>query len=100
MSFFKHLLRGWMGGGYAGHHGKRRYGHHEGYAAGGDAYESPQARGRICGQCNAGNSQGARFCAQCGAALQGALCAACRKEVPPGAKFCPGCGQSARQTSP
>lgn len=26
MSFFKHLLRGWMGGGYAGHHGRRRYG--------------------------------------------------------------------------
>lgn len=64
MSFFKHLLRGWMGGDYAG------------------------------------NSPGARFWAQCGAALQGAPCAACGKEVPPGAKFCPGCGQSVRRTSP
>jgi hypothetical protein len=36
MSFFKHLLRGWIGGGYAGHHGRRRYGHHGNYH--GDGY--------------------------------------------------------------
>ncbi len=96
MSFFKHLLRGWMGGGYAGHHGKRRYGHHGGYRDDSDDYLPPQARGPVCGQCNAGNSPGARFCAQCGAALQGAPCAACGKEVPPGAQFCPNCGQAAK----
>lgn len=92
MSFFKYLLRGWMSGGYAGHHGKRRYGHHGDYR--GDGYGLPSTQGQICAQCGAGNATAARFCAQCGASLQGATCAACRKAVPPGARFCPGCGQA------
>lgn len=100
MSFFKHLLRGWMGGGYAGHHGKRRHGYHGGFADSGNAYGSPQAQGQCCARCGTNNAAGARFCAQCGSPLQGAPCAACGKDMLPGAKFCPGCGQSVRKTPP
>lgn len=94
MSFFKHLLRGWKGNGYYGHHGKRRHGHHEDY--GDDGYGSPRVRGQVCAQCGAGNAAEARFCAQCGASLQSAPCAACGTEVPAAAKFCPNCGQAAK----
>lgn len=100
MSFFEHLLRGWMGDKNSGHHGKRRNGHHGGYTESNNAYTPPRMQGPVCGQCNASNSPDARFCAQCGMSLQALPCAACNKNIPAGAKFCPACGQSARKTSP
>lgn len=95
MSFFKHLVRGWMGGGNYGHHGKRRYGHHGGYP-GDDGYDATSAPGVVCAKCNTRNAAGARFCAQCGASLQAVQCSACGAEAPPGARFCPDCGQAFR----
>ena len=39
-----------------------------------------------------------RFCAECGAALDGAICAGCRTPLSPGAKFCHRCGTAAGAT--
>lgn len=90
MSFFKHLLRAWLGGGYSSHRGNRRSSHHGGYA--GDSYSPTSAL--VCGKCNATNDFGARFCAQCGALLHAMQCAACATKVSPGDRFCPKCGQA------
>mgnify|MGYP000483433782 CR=1 FL=1 len=100
MSFLKHLLRNWMGGGYyGGHHGGPRYGH--GYGRGGYYGPGPQGPAPpavVCPQCGAENPPGTRFCAQCGAPLAGARCASCKAEIPAGAKFCPQCGQPSRSS--
>src|SRR5438445_12469335 len=44
-----------------------------------------------CGACGAENPLGARFCEQCGAAIE-AQCAHCGAAVRTGARFCVGCG--------
>lgn len=44
-----------------------------------------------CGQCQADNRKGRRFCAECGAPLS-APCVECGFENEPGEKFCGGCG--------
>jgi predicted amidophosphoribosyltransferase len=44
-----------------------------------------------CAACKTDNPAGARFCHQCGAALQ-SLCPACGKELMPNARFCSQCG--------
>lgn len=36
-----------------------------------------------------------KFCAECGAALQGVTCASCQAPITPGAKFCHNCGAQA-----
>ena len=43
-----------------------------------------------CPRC--GESSGGRFCANCGAPLQGVPCTVCGHELSPGAKFCNDCG--------
>ena len=43
-----------------------------------------------CPSCGTGDQEG-KFCAQCGAALQGA-CASCGKELSSGSRFCTSCG--------
>ncbi len=96
MSFFKHLVRGWKGESYYGHHGKRRYRHHGGYAE--DRYEAIPEPGLECVKCKTRNARDARFCARCGNSLQPLQCSACRAEAPPGAKFCPHCGQVLQQS--
>jgi hypothetical protein len=47
-----------------------------------------------CPSCGASQAAG-RFCANCGAPLQGAACSACRAALTPGAKFCHRCGTPA-----
>ena len=44
-----------------------------------------------CSACTTDNPAGARFCHQCGAALQ-SLCSACGTELIPNARFCSHCG--------
>ena len=46
-----------------------------------------------CSACGADNPSGARFCEQCGAAME-VQCAHCGASARPGAKFCVSCGQS------
>jgi len=49
----------------------------------------------VCASCGAENSSGARFCSECGAALQ-RTCQACGFEQPAGATFCSNCGIALR----
>jgi len=44
-----------------------------------------------CGECEAGNPDGAAFCMACGAALS-RVCRSCGAATPPGARFCNACG--------
>jgi predicted RNA-binding Zn-ribbon protein involved in translation (DUF1610 family) len=46
----------------------------------------------ICPKCGA-TVINAKFCSECGAALQTPVCPKCGKEVAVGAKFCPECGE-------
>src|SRR5215472_14675140 len=52
-----------------------------------------------CGACGAENPDGARFCEQCGAALE-LRCAHCGAAARPGARFCVACGQPLQTISP
>ena len=46
-----------------------------------------------CAECGAtASSDGAKFCAECGAGLRPPPCAACGFDLSPGAKFCAECG--------
>jgi hypothetical protein len=45
----------------------------------------------ICPHCQYENSEGAKFCEECGTTLVRA-CPSCGHEVRPTAKFCPACG--------
>jgi uncharacterized OB-fold protein len=45
----------------------------------------------VCLSCGAANSDGARFCAECGSSL-GSACANCGLNLPEVARFCPSCG--------
>jgi len=46
-----------------------------------------------CGRCDASNSAGARFCDQCGAALESQTCPGCGASLAPTARFCNQCGK-------
>jgi predicted nucleic acid-binding Zn ribbon protein len=46
----------------------------------------------LCTRCEANLVVGARFCATCGAAVDG--CVACGAAVPAGSRFCPSCGRT------
>jgi class 3 adenylate cyclase/tetratricopeptide (TPR) repeat protein len=52
-----------------------------------------------CAECGAENPEGARFCEQCGKALE-LRCAHCGAAARPGARFCVSCGQSLQTVSP
>src|SRR5580765_1036925 len=52
-----------------------------------------------CPSCSYENSDDARFCAGCGAAL-GATCSNCGTIVPPGGRFCPSCGTAVPDARP
>jgi class 3 adenylate cyclase len=47
-----------------------------------------------CAICASSNPEGAKFCAECGAALA-SRCKSCGTDLPPGAKFCLECGAKA-----
>lgn len=53
----------------------------------------------ICRQCGGQNSEGARFCIHCGAALQPA-CPNCGQAVLVGMRFCTSCGHPLQNGSP
>jgi class 3 adenylate cyclase/tetratricopeptide (TPR) repeat protein len=46
-----------------------------------------------CPKCRFENSEGAKFCNECGKSLQ-LICDRCKKENAPGSKFCGGCGHT------
>ncbi len=52
------------------------------------------AQGVQCSECGTENRPGAKFCYNCGAAIQqaGSKCPNCGSDTPAGAKFCPDCG--------
>jgi hypothetical protein len=52
-----------------------------------------------CQACGAENPSGARFCEQCGVAME-ARCAHCGASVRPGARFCVACGQPLEALAP
>jgi len=52
-----------------------------------------------CTACEAENPSGARFCEQCGAALE-LRCTHCGSAARPGARFCVSCGQSLQSATP
>ena len=47
-----------------------------------------------CNRCQATNSARARFCNQCGTALNASTCPGCGAEHTPDARFCSQCGKS------
>jgi ribosomal protein L40E len=47
----------------------------------------------LCRRCEAPNPSHARFCNQCGTALQGSTCTECGAAMVPGAQFCNQCGK-------
>lgn len=54
---------------------------------------SSEAKTIACHGCNHDNARDARFCQQCGVALQPAsACPACQRAHEPGARFCSDCG--------
>ncbi|MEZ5207912.1 MAG: SPFH domain-containing protein [Acidimicrobiales bacterium] len=68
-----------------------------GYAADGAAAGPAVA----CGNCNASNAPGSRFCANCGNALaQTQYCGNCGTELAPGARFCAACGTPTAPAAP
>jgi hypothetical protein len=54
---------------------------------------------RRCPSCGSAAS-GSRFCAECGASLEGAQCTACRSQLEAGAKFCHRCGNAVGAAPP
>jgi class 3 adenylate cyclase len=56
--------------------------------------------GPPCASCGVANAADARYCAQCGAALDVAQCDACGEPLADGVRFCPSCGQAVGQAAP
>jgi hypothetical protein len=52
-----------------------------------------------CPRCHVQNDEGARFCEDCGARLEG-LCPNCGQSVTPGKKFCRSCGAAVTTEAP
>nr|WP_236942463.1 zinc ribbon domain-containing protein [Fluoribacter dumoffii] len=52
-----------------------------------------ESQGVICTRCQSRNEPGARFCGQCGQAIQNTVCR-CGASIPAEAKFCGQCGSS------
>ena len=52
-----------------------------------------------CPRCQTDNPEKARFCLNCGQALE-RRCANCQTELAPGARFCMACGQPALEQTP
>jgi class 3 adenylate cyclase/tetratricopeptide (TPR) repeat protein len=53
----------------------------------------------VCGKCSTENPAGARFCMNCGSALE-LRCPSCGEVVPPQARFCMNCGAKVREGGP
>jgi hypothetical protein len=64
-----------------------------GLASGMGANVLPEPGCIQCRRCQAPNPSHARFCNQCGTALQGSTCTACGAAMAPGALFCNHCGK-------
>ncbi len=54
----------------------------------------------VCLECSAPQSDGARFCHQCGVALAAPVCRSCAEPIDPAAKFCSGCGAGQGASQP
>src|SRR4030042_3443870 len=52
-----------------------------------------------CPRCQTDNPENARFCLNCGLALE-RRCASCQTELAPGARFCMECGQPVLEQTP
>jgi len=61
------------------------------------AGSAPGTPTRRCPSCGTAAASG-RFCAECGASLEGGLCTACRSQLETGAKFCHRCGTAVGAT--
>lgn len=107
MGFLDNLFRlggGGHHGGYGGKHGNRGY-PQQGYPQPGYPQGThpptgypPATGGRACPNCNVINNPDAKFCQQCGGALQQApprpvACAGCGAALGAAEKFCSQCGQ-------
>jgi ribosomal protein L40E len=64
-----------------------------GFAGGTGATVLPDRDIVVCEQCHAPNPTNARFCSQCGTALQAKTCPGCGATQAPTARFCNQCGQ-------
>lgn len=54
-----------------------------------------------CSKCQTDNSEGAKFCAECGQSLQTEkICSQCGKSNPLTSKFCDSCGNSLIRKEP
>src|SRR5688500_10928155 len=53
----------------------------------------------VCSSCSTENPAGARFCMNCGAALE-RRCPSCGEPVPPQARFCMSCGAQIGEGAP
>ena len=99
MSFLKHLLTNWLGGGRysgGGKHGGGKHGYYDKHSPmssyGTPGTESPM-QSSFCPTCAATNTPQARFCHQCGANLVSGSCSTCKQPLNPGDKFCNKCGK-------
>ena len=74
-------------------------------AAAAPAVATAPVGGIVCPSCGTTNSEGPKFCQNCGNKLEipaptepgKRFCSACGTEVAPGVKFCPQCGQKMEQ---
>ena len=74
-------------------------------AAAAPAVATAPVGGIVCPSCGTTNSEGTKFCQNCGNKLEipaptepgKRFCSACGTEVAPGVKFCPQCGQKMEQ---
>ena len=101
MSFFKHLLSNWFGGGKygsGGHHGggggkHGYYNKHSQMPPYGMPGSPPPTQQVSCPKCSTSNDVQSRFCQQCGGSLVGGACSGCNQPLKPGDKFCAKCGK-------
>ena len=57
------------------------------------AKEAEESVGR-CPSCGHRNTEGVKFCQECGTKLGASFCKSCGVELPPGTRFCGECGAS------
>jgi membrane protease subunit (stomatin/prohibitin family) len=79
--------------------GIRGGGQQGGQTGQGGSGAAPVPQGAPCPKCGTPNTQGAKFCSNCGAPQSspkaaGVECPGCKEQVPEGSKFCANCGTS------
>lgn len=95
MSFLKNLLNLGQHGSGTGSHQQRSRRHGGSHHSGGRWQNERENTSQVqnpCTSCNFGNSASARFCQQCGNAMQPDNCSSCGAKKVAGAKFCANCG--------